>query len=221
MLAATFVTAILVTVVGTTILPVPADSYVNTAALPRAERPPAEHARTASLKEQSRMPAYAGLNDEHNQTRPVELPSNAPKTIDGGTSTYAKTPARWSDDQGESAARSSLPASDAEQPASNSNTKSPDEAATDNVNDGSSATAEPPAPHASAAASLAAAPNSGRNDCELRNRRIDFHGFRPVHSLYAHHPRLRVAGWHQTQASRRIIAGNNAHRAIAPAYSSF
>jgi hypothetical protein len=207
MLAATFVTAILVTVVGTTILPVPADSYVNTTALPRVEQRPAEHARTESLKEQSRMPAYARLNDELNKTRPVELPSNAPKTIDGGTSTYVKTPARWSDDQGESAARSSLPAPDPEQPASNS-------AATDNVNGGSSATAEPPAPHGSAAASLSAVPNSGRSDCELRNRRIDFHGF-------PHHPRFRVAGWHQTRASGRIIARNNAHRAIPATYSSF
>lgn len=203
MLAAMFVTAILVTVVGTTIVPVPADSYVNAAALPLVEQPRAEHARTASPKQQSRMPVYA--------TRPVESSSNAPKTMDGGASTYAKTQARWSEDQIERGARGSPPASDPEQPASNSNTKSADVAVTGNVNGASIATAEPPAPHDGAAASFAAAPNSGPKDCELGNRRIGFHDFHPAHSrMHTHHPRLRVARWHRTWERRRVIVRSDA-----------
>jgi hypothetical protein len=220
MLAAMFVTVILVAVVGTAIVPVPADSYVNTAALPRVVLPSAEYARTSSPKEQSRMPGYARLDDELNQTRAVESSSDSQKITDGGTSTYAKTRARWSEGQIESVARGSAPAPDPKQPASNSDTKSVDVAATSNVNGASIATPEPPAPHGDTAASLTPATNSGLNDCELSNRRIDFHGFRPAHSrLHAHQVRLRAAGWHRTWANRRVIA-RSANRGI-PTYSSF
>jgi hypothetical protein len=221
MLAAMFVTAILVTVVATTILPVPADSYVSTAALPRVELPLAEHARWVSPKEQSRMAAYARLDDEINQTRPVESSSNAPKTMDGGTSTYVKTQARWSENQVERAASGSSPTPGFEQPASNLDTKSSDTAATGNVNGASIATAKPPAPHGDTGVSLAPATNSGRNDCALSNRRIGFYGFRPAHSrFHAHHAQLRAASWQRTWASRRIIA-RSTNRGVPGTYSGF
>lgn len=207
MLAAMFVTVILVTVIATTIVPVPADSYVdNSAALPQVEQPPGEHARTASPKAQSRMPGYARLKDDFNQTPPVESSSNTTKTMDGGNSTHAKTQARWSEYQVERAGRGSPPAPDPEQPASNSNTKSADVAPTANVNGASIATAEPPAPQGDAAVSPAAAPKSGPSDCDLHNRRIDFQGFPPVHSrMHAHHSRLKVARWQRTWTRRRVL----------------
>jgi hypothetical protein len=204
MLAAMFVTAMLVTVVGTTIVPVPADSYVNRMALPRVEESPAEHARMVSAKEQSRMPAYARPAAELNQTRPVESSSNAAKIMEGGTSTYSKTQVGGSEDHVERAARGSPPAPNPEQPA-NSDTKSADVTATRNANGTSMATPEPPAPHSDIAASSAGATNSARSDCEQGNGRIGFHGFRPAHyRLHARHFRLR--GWHRTWANRRVIA---------------
>jgi hypothetical protein len=215
MLVAVFVTAMLVTVVGTTIVPVPADSYVNRMALPRVELPPPEHARMVSSKEQSRMPAYG--DDEFHETRPVESSSNAPKTVEGGTSTYGKTQAGSSEDHLERAARGSSPAPDPEQSASNSDTKRAD-VATGNANGASIATAESPAPGDAAVSSTATA-SSARSDCEQRNGRIGFHGFRPAHSrLHAHHPRLR--GWHRTWASRRVSA-RSASRVGQPTYSAF
>jgi hypothetical protein len=201
MLVAMFVTAMLVTVVGTTIVPVPADSYVNRMALPRVEPPP-EHARMVSSKEQSRMAAYAEPDAERNETRPVESSSNAPKTMEGGSSTYAKTS---SEDHVDRAARGSPPPPEPEQPALSSDTKSADVATTGNANGASIATAESPAPYGDAAASSTAATSSAGSDCEQRNGRIGLHGFRPAHyRWHAHHHRHR--GWHRTWASRRVIA---------------
>jgi hypothetical protein len=217
MLAATFVTAILVTVVGTTIVPVPADSYVSAAALPRVEQPPAEYAQMASPKEQSRMPAYVRRDDQLNQTRPVESSRNSLKAMDGGTSTYAKTQTRQPENQVERAAPM---APDPEQPASNSDTKSADMAATSNASGASMATADPPTPHSDEAASFTAARKSAQSDCELHNEKIGFHSFRPAqYQLHAHHPRHR--GWHRTWASRRVIAGSDTRRGISGSYSSF
>jgi hypothetical protein len=213
MLAATLVTAILVTLAGTMIVPVPADSYVSAAALPRVEQP-AEHARMLSPKEQSRMPAYRRLDDRPNQTRPVESSSNGLKTMDSGTSTFAKTQTRLSEDQAERAARSSSPAPDPEQPGSNSTTKSVDVVATGNVNGASMATGEPRVPHSDVTASFTA---GTRNDCEQRKGRTGFHLFRPAQfRLHAHHRRPR----HRTWASRGVIGRSDAHQEIST-YSTF
>jgi hypothetical protein len=213
MLAATFVTAILVTVVGTTIVPVPADSYINAAALPRVEQPAAEYTQMTSPKEQSRMPAYARRDDQPHQTRPVESSSNAPKGMDGGTSIYAKT--HTPENQVERAAPMAP-----EQPASNSDTKSADMVATSNASGASMATADPPTPHSGAVASVTAATNSAQSNCKLRNERMGFHGFRPAqYRLHDHHSRHR--GWHRTWASRHVIAGSDARRGIPGSYSAF
>jgi cytoskeletal protein RodZ len=212
MLAAMFVTALIVTVVGTTIVPVPADSYVNRMALPRVDEPPPGHAQMASLKEQSRMPAYVQPHDQVNETRPVESSSNTSETMEGGTSTYAKTQAQSSEDH---AARGSPAKPAPEQPPSNSDTKSADVAATGNANGASMATVETPAPHSDAAASSTLA--TARSDCEQRNGKIGFHGFRPAYyRLHAHHPRVRV--WRRTWASRRVIARSASRPGT---YSSF
>jgi cytoskeletal protein RodZ len=217
MLVATFVTAMLVTVVGTTIVPVPADSYVNRMALPRVEPPPPEHARMVSSKEQSRMAAYS--DDELNKTRPVESLSNASKTMEGGTSTYAKSQAGSSEDHVERSARSSPSVPSPEQAASNSDTKRAVVAAMGNTDGASIATAESPVPHVDAAVLSTTATSSARSDCEQSNGRIGFHGFRPAHyRLHAHHPRLR--GWHRTWASRRVIA-RSTPRGGPPTYSAF
>jgi hypothetical protein len=80
-------------------------------------------------------------------------------------------------------------------------------AATGNVN-GASITAEPPMPPGGATDSFSAAPNSGQNDCGVRNREISFHRFHHFHHphsrLHAHHHRLRVYRRYRTWASRRV-----------------
>lgn len=222
-------TAILVTLVGTMLVPVPADSYVHTAGLPRVEQLQVRQSRTANPKEQSRMAGYARRADESNRARPAESSSSAPETTDSGTSSYAKTQVRWAEGTAESGAHSPALALASPQAAANSDTQSVVAAVTGSLNNPSIATGEPLAPLGGAATSLAAIPNLGtgrcgfcaRNECQWRDRRTG-HRFRPVGSgLHANDLRPKTAGWHRTWVSRRPIAANNAQRTPTAAYSSF
>jgi hypothetical protein len=221
MLAAVFVTAILITLVGTTLMPVPADSYVNMAGFARMEPLLVRQARTVKRKEQSRMLGYARRTDKLNGEEPADSTSSIPETVDGGTSSYPKTQVRHAEGPAERAADSSASGPASERPTANSDKHSVDVAVTSSVNNPSIPKSEPPAPPNGTAASSVAGPNvagrqcgtCARNDCQWRGLA------RP--RSHAHYPRPQIAGWRRISVSHRAIARYDARRAQPPAYSSF
>jgi hypothetical protein len=98
-LVAMFLTAIVVTLVGTTLMPVPAD--IHSAGFPRVGQPLAPQTQADNPEwQQLHMLGYARRADELNRLLTLssqlpapmsgELPSAVPDAIDGGSSTFAK-----------------------------------------------------------------------------------------------------------------------------------
>jgi hypothetical protein len=202
-------------------MPVPADSYVNMTGLAGVEPPLMRQARTAKRKEQSRMLGYARRTDELIRAEPADSSGTVPETVDGGTSSYPKTPVRHAGDPDASGADSSESGPAPERPTAKSDTHSVDVAVTSSANTPSIANSEPPTPVGGSPAASAAEPNAdarqcgscARNDCQRRG---------PARSrFHAHDPRPRIARWRRTWVSQRAIARYDARRAQPPAYSSF
>ena len=162
LLAAVFMTAIVINLVAAVLMSAPGESLIDAVAFPRIEHPQVAQARTANPKQLSRMPGYASA---------PEPASNVPGTgtMDGGTSTYTKRlgPA-------ESEARPV-------RPAEKSNNPSVDPAVTGSVRSPSIATGNPSPPVG--VASSAGVQNQVAHKCgpcswdDRRYRRIGFRGF--------------------------------------------
>jgi hypothetical protein len=160
LLAAVFMTAIVINLVAAVLMSAPGESLIDAVAFPRIEHPLVQQARTA--KQLSRMPGYA-----------TELASSAPgtRTIDGGTSTYAK---RLGPNTAESEARPV-------RPAENSSTQSVDPVVTGSVSSPSivKGNSSPPVGVASSAGvqSQVARKCAPCSWDDRRYRRIGFRGF--------------------------------------------
>jgi hypothetical protein len=175
LLAAVFMTAIVVNLVASVLMSGPGESLTDAVAFPRIEQPLVQQARTTNPKQLSRMPGYASA---------TELTSSAPgtRTMDGGTSTYAK---RLGPNTAESEARSSLGALAPVRPAENSSTQSVDPAVTGSVSSPSISTGNPSPPVGAAVASSAGVQNQVARKCgpcswddrQRGYRRIGFRGF--------------------------------------------
>jgi hypothetical protein len=160
LLAAVFMTAIVINVVAAVLMSAPGESLIDTVAFPRIEHPLVQQAQTASPKQQSRLPGYA-----------TALASSAPetRTMDGGTSAYAKGLGPV-----ETEARPV-------RPAEYSSTRSVDPAVTSSVRSPSIAKADPSPPVG--VASSAGVQNQVARKCapcswdDRRHRRIGFRGF--------------------------------------------
>jgi|HubBroStandDraft_6_1064221.scaffolds.fasta_scaffold458099_2 hypothetical protein len=160
LLAAVFLTAIVVNLVAAVLMSAPGESLIDAAAFPRVEHPLVQQARAANPKQQSRMPGYA-----------TALASSAPgtRTMDGGTSAYAKGLGPV-----ETEARPV-------RPAENSSTQSVDPAVTSSVRSPSIVKADPSPPVG--VASSAGVQNQAARKCgpcswdDRRYRRIGFRGF--------------------------------------------
>jgi hypothetical protein len=164
LLAAVFMTAIVINLVAAVLMSAPGESLIDAVAFPRIEHPLVQQARTANPKQPSRMPGYA-----------TELASSAPgaRTMDGGTSTYAK---RLGPNTAESEARPV-------RPAENSSTQSVDPAVTGSVRSPSIVRGNPSPPVGGAVASSAGVQNQVARKCgpcswdDRRYRRIGFRAF--------------------------------------------
>jgi hypothetical protein len=99
-LAAMTLTAILVTLVGTTLMPVPGDPYIRSAGFPRVGQPLVQQAQVENPEQQQlHMLGYARRADELNRLLTLsqlpapmarELPGTALDATDGGSLTDAK-----------------------------------------------------------------------------------------------------------------------------------
>src|SRR5258708_1097711 len=99
-LAAMALTAIFVTLVGTTLMPVPGDPYIRSAGFPRVGQPLVQQAQVENPEQQQlHMLGYARRADELNRLLTLsqlpapmarELPGAALDTTDDGSLTYAK-----------------------------------------------------------------------------------------------------------------------------------
>jgi hypothetical protein len=177
LLAAVFLTAIVVNLVAAVLMSAPEESFIDAVVFPRVEQPLVQQARTTNPKQQSRMPGYASA---------TALASSAPgtRTMDGGTSAYAK---RLGPNTAESGARSSAWALAPVRPAENSSTQSVDPGVTGSANSPSIATGNPSPPVGGAVASSAGVQNQVARKCgpcswddrQRGYRRIGFRGRRP------------------------------------------
>jgi hypothetical protein len=164
-LAAMFVTATFVTLVGTALMPV----------LPRVEQPRARLARTENPSEQSRLLSNEGVSDEHNRPRAAEPSSSPSKTIEGEASTHAKTvvTAREGPAASGVGAESALPT---DEPAVNSNTQNVHLAETGSVSSLSIALGDQSAPLKGSAAPFASPLKRGADPCVFCHRALHAHG---------------------------------------------
>jgi hypothetical protein len=143
-LAAMALTAILVTLVGTALMPVPGDPYIRSAGFPRVGQPLVQQAQVENPEwQQLHMLGYARRADELNRLlalsqlpAPIsgELPG-ALDGLDGGSSSYAKQ----GGDAVDSATASPTLALAPTQPARNPDEQRPDVAVTGSVNSSSAA----------------------------------------------------------------------------------
>jgi hypothetical protein len=162
-LAAMFVTAILVTMVGTAVIPI----------YPRVEQPLARHARAETPMEQPGMYGYVHRAEELNRLLTVEQPSE-----DGRTSRHGKTlvMAKVDPAQNDTADAASAPVP--EQPATNSTTQGVDVTVTGSANAHSIATSEPSGRIGGPAASFAAVAKRVADRCLSCHRGWRVHGIR-------------------------------------------
>jgi hypothetical protein len=161
-LAAMALTAILVTLVGTTLMPVPGDPYIRSAGFPRVGQPLVQQAQVENPEQQQlHMLGYARRADELNRLLTLsqlpapmarELPGAALEATDGGSLTDAK--------QGGDAIEGASPsvAVAPTRPAPDSDEQHSDVAVTGSVNSTAMAAPSEPAIHAATANEPAAPP---------------------------------------------------------------
>jgi hypothetical protein len=159
-LAAMFVTATFVTLVGTALMPV----------FPRVEQPRARLARIENPNERSRLLGYVRLSDEQNRQRTAEPSSSTLETNDGRTSTYAKTLVTARKSPAPNGVHGAVSALATDEPAVNSNTQSVNVTQTGSVNTPSIASGEESAALRSSAASLARPPKRSADRCVFCHR---------------------------------------------------
>lgn len=160
-LAAMFVTAILVVMVGTALTPI----------YPRVEQPLARYARTERM-EQPGMHSYARRAEE------LRPPKVEPSSEDGGTSRHAKTMVTARADPAETEVSGSASVSAPERRATNSTKQGADGAATGRANHPSIATSESPGSLGGPAASFAAAAKRATDRCLSCHRGWRIRGIR-------------------------------------------
>ena len=161
-LAAMALTAILVTLVGTTLMPVPGDPYIRSAGFPRVGQPLVQQAQVENPEQQQLyMLGYARRADELNRLLTLsqlpapmarELPGAALDTTDDGSLTDAKPGGDAIDGAAPSVALAPT------RPASDSDEQHSDVAVTGSVNSTAVAAAREPATVAAAANEPAAPP---------------------------------------------------------------
>ena len=166
-LAAMFVTAILVAMVGTALTPI----------YPRVEQRLARYARTENPMQQPSPRSYARRAEELKRPPIVE-----PSSEDGGTSRHAETLLAARVDPAENQAPSSALASAPEKPATKSTTQGDDVAAS-SVSPPSIATSESPGSLGGPAASFATAAKRVADRCMSCHRGFRPHGIRPWKSV--------------------------------------
>jgi len=197
LLAAVFVTAIVATLVAAALMPTPGEFFTHAMTFLQVEQSVVWQAPIANPKQQFRM-----LGDS-----PARLPSRAlglTATMDGGTSTYAKTQMSLGPNPADRVAQSSAWALAPAQPSASSNTQSDDPAVTGSVNRPSTVTVKLPPQLGSEAAWSAVVQNQSAHKCgpcsqdhrQWRNGRISFRGF----GRFIHARDLRFL----TFSSRRI-----------------
>jgi hypothetical protein len=161
-LAAMFVTAILVTMVGTALTPI----------YPRVAQPLARYARTVSPAEQPGM-GYGRRAEELNRPPTVEA-----SWEDAGTSRHAKTLVAARVDPAENEAPASASESAPDKPATNSTRQGDGGAATGSAHPPAIATSESPRSPGGPAASFAAAAKRVADRCLSCHRGWHGHGIR-------------------------------------------
>lgn len=176
-LAAIFVTATLVTLVGTALMPV----------FPRVEQPRARLARTENPNDRSHLLGYARFPDEQNRPRAAEPSGSTSEANDGKTSTYAKTLVTAREGLAASGAHGAVSALATDDAAVNSNTRSVNVARTGSVNP-SIASGEESTPLRGSAASLARPPKRSVDRCVFCHQ-----------GLHAHSIRHRGGRWHRVR----------------------
>lgn len=175
-LAAMFVTATLVTLVGTALTPV----------FPRVEQPRVWLARTENPNEQARLVGYARFSDESNRPRTADPSSSASEIIDSGISTSAKTLVRVREGPPVSGVHDRVSALAPEEPAVNSN-KSVNVAETGSVNSPSIASGKRSAPLRGSTASFTNLPKRSAHQCVF------------CHRLHAYGTQQRSGHWRRVR----------------------
>jgi hypothetical protein len=164
-LAAMFVTAILVAMVGTALTPI----------YPRVEQPLARYARTESPMEQPATHGYAPRAEKLNRPPAAEQSGGASEE---GSSRRAKTLVTARVDPAENEAPGSASATAPDKPVTNSTTQGPDVAATGSANPSSTATSVSPGSFGGPAASFAAAAKRVEDRCLSCHREWRIRGIR-------------------------------------------